>query len=139
MKFRVVVLDETAWGDWVETQRRPAVTPTDDLAARGMDLFLNGQFGGGQCIACHAVGGTAASANAAPNLTWFADPRHQCFAGCNFDLYLPDGSPNVEDLKAWLQDPNAVKLGAKMPDYGLSEDEIDAVVAYLYSLRPPST
>ena len=40
----------------------------------------------------------------------------------------------MEALKAWLRDPNAVKLGAKMPDYGLTEDEIDALVAYLFSL-----
>ena len=43
--------------------------------------------------------------------------------------------PNVEALKAWLRDPNAVKLGAKMPDYGLTEQQIDALVAYLYSLK----
>ena len=30
--------------------------------------------------------------------------------------------------------PNAVKLGAKMPNYHLSEDEINSLVAYLYSL-----
>jgi cytochrome c1 len=40
----------------------------------------------------------------------------------------------VDALKAWLRDPNAVKLGAKMPNYHLSEDEINALVAYLYSL-----
>jgi hypothetical protein len=27
-----------------------------------------------------------------------------------------------------------VKLGSKMPDYGLTEREIDDLVAYLYSL-----
>ena len=30
--------------------------------------------------------------------------------------------------------PDAVKLGSKMPDYQLTEEEIDALVAYLYSL-----
>ena len=35
---------------------------------------------------------------------------------------------------AWLHDPNAVKLGSKMPNYHLSDDEIDALVAYLESL-----
>ena len=39
-----------------------------------------------------------------------------------------------EALEAWLRDPNAVKLGAKMPDYDLTEREIDALVAYLESL-----
>ena len=50
---------------------------------------------------------------------------------------LRDGiltAPNEEALKAWLRDPSAVKLGAKMPNYHLTEDEINALVAYLYSL-----
>lgn len=133
MRFRIVVLEQSAWEAWVQNQKSPAVEPTDTLAAKGMDLFLNGA-GNGQCIACHAVGGTDAASNAAPNLTHFADPTRTCFAGCNFDLYLEDGSPNVEALKAWLRDPSAVKLGAKMPNYELSPEEIDALVAYLYSL-----
>jgi cytochrome c1 len=33
-----------------------------------------------------------------------------------------------------LHDPNAVKLGAKMPNYHLTQGEIDALVAYLESL-----
>jgi cytochrome c oxidase subunit 2 len=98
-----------------------------------MDLFLNGEFENGQCIACHAVGGTEAAGIAAPDLTHFADPTHECFAGCNWDTFV-DGEPNLEDLKAWLRDPGAVKLGAKMPDYGLTEEEIDAIAAYLFSL-----
>lgn len=134
MLFRIVVLDDAGWQAWVANQKEPSVTPTDDLAAKGLDLFLNGA-GNGQCVACHAMGGTDAAANAAPNLTHFAAPERECFAGCNVDLYLEDGSPNVEGLKAWLRDPSAVKLGAKMPNYQLSEEEIDALVAYLYSLR----
>jgi cytochrome c1 len=33
-----------------------------------------------------------------------------------------------------LRDPGAVKLGSKMPDYDLTDEEIEALVAYLYSL-----
>jgi cytochrome c oxidase subunit II len=137
MRFRVVVLDETDWAAWVAHHKAPAEEPTDPLARQGMDLFLNGKFDGGQCIACHAIGGTDAAGVAAPNLTHFADPTHECFAGCNWDTYL-DGDPNrpnLDDLKAWLRDPGAVKLGAKMPDYGLNEDQIDALAAYLFSLK----
>ena len=32
-------------------------------------------------------------------------------------------------------DPGAVKFGAKMPNYHLTDDEIEASIAYLYSLR----
>jgi cytochrome c oxidase subunit 2 len=128
MKFRVVVLDAAAWEDWVTRHKLPAETPADPLAAEGMDLFFNADFIEGSCIDCHAIGGTDAVQTAAPNLTHFADPTHECFAGCNWE------TSDVEALKAWLRDPDAVKQGAKMPDYGLTEDEIDAIVAYLYSL-----
>ena len=133
MKLRVVVLDQAGWERWVEEHKQPGDIPADPLAAEGMDLFLNGEFEGGQCIACHAIGGTDAAGTAGPNLTHFADPTHECFAGCDWETYV-DGQPNLEALTAWLRDPDAVKQGAKMPDYGLTEDQIDALAAYLYSL-----
>jgi cytochrome c oxidase subunit 2 len=40
-----------------------------------------------------------------------------------------------ENVAAWLADPPGVKPGAKMPDYGLSSDEIQKLVAYLESLE----
>jgi cytochrome c oxidase subunit 2 len=128
MRFRIVALDEADWQAWVENEKSPAVEPTDPLAQQGMDLFMNGVSGGGQCTACHAVGGTNATSPAAPNLTHFAAPTHECFAGCNWE------TADQEALKAWLRDPPAVKLGSKMPNYNLTDDEIDALTAYLSSL-----
>jgi cytochrome c oxidase subunit 2 len=128
MKLEVVALDPTDWEAWVENQKTLAPSPTDPLAKQGEQLFLNPLSDGrGACTACHAVGDSPGGA-AAPNLSHFADPTHTCFAGCNW---------STEDraaLAAWLENPGAVKLGAKMPDYGLTPDEIDALVAYLYSL-----
>jgi cytochrome c oxidase subunit 2 len=53
---------------------------------------------------------------------------------------LPAGlNPTQADhdaaLKEWLADPPTVKPGSYMPDLGLTADEIDAVVAYLGSLK----
>jgi cytochrome c1 len=70
---------------------------------------------------------------AAPNLSDFGNVTHQCFAGCDFETFV-DGHPNLPQLQAWLEDPNAVKLGAKMPDYNLTEQQITYLMAYLYSL-----
>lgn len=130
MKFRVVALDQTQWEAWVANHKQPAAEASDPLVSQGQKLFL-GQLSGerGSCTACHTIGGTEAASTAAPNLTHFADPTHECFAGCNWE------TGDIEALKAWLRDPNAVKLGAKMPDYQLSEDEINALVAYLESLK----
>jgi len=131
MLVRVRALSAEDWDAWVANQKLPGVTPEDgSLASRGMDLFLSPlSEGRGSCVACHAVGGTEAGSNAAPNLTHFADPTHECFAGCNWD------TTDRKALEAWLHDPNGVKLGAKMANYHLSPEEIDALVAYLYSLR----
>jgi cytochrome c oxidase subunit 2 len=130
MKFRIRALSAGDWADWVANEKRPAVHPLDADAAAGQEIFMNPlESGQGSCTACHAIGGTDAAAIAGPNLTHFAAPTHECFAGCIWE------TTDVEALKAWLRDPNAVKLGAKMPDYGLTEAQIDALVAYLYSLK----
>jgi cytochrome c oxidase subunit II len=129
MKVRVVALGRADWEAWVANQKKPAANPTDPLAKRGMDLFMNPLSDDrGTCISCHAIGGTNASSPAAPNLTHFADPTHECFAGCNWE------TTDRAALEAWLRDPNEVKLGSKMPSYHLSRDEIAALVSYLGSL-----
>ena len=128
MLVRVRALPAEDWEAWVENQKRASVEPTG-LAGEGMDLFLEPLSDGrGSCVSCHAVGGTDATAPAGPDLTHFADPTHECFAGCNWETTDRDA------LEAWLRNPDAVKLGSKMPDYDLTEEEIDALVAYLYSL-----
>lgn len=127
MKLTVVALEPDAWQAWVERQQQVPPSPTDPLAKEGEELFLNPLSDArGACTACHGVGGVGGTA--APDLTNFADPQHTCFAGCNW------ATDDREALEAWLRDPDAVKLGAKMPDYQLDAREIDALVAYLYSL-----
>jgi cytochrome c oxidase subunit 2 len=98
-----------------------APPPEGSLAARGREAFL-----GGQCVNCHAIQGTEAQATIAPDLTHFA--ARNTFAGAMFEV-------NERNLARWLANPPAMKPGAKMPDYGLSQEEIDALVAYLMSLE----
>lgn len=127
MKFAVVAHTPEDYDAWLRGQQADAVMPeSGSLAATGMDVFL------GQCIACHAVqgledaNGNPVVANGGPNLTHFAS--RECFAGC----WLQNDDP--EELAAWLDNPAAVKQGSWMPDYGLTPEEIDAVVAYLQGL-----
>ena len=130
MLVRVRALSAEDWEAWVINQKARGVTSSDRLATQGMDLFLGQLSGGrGSCIECHAVGGTDAAGQAGPELTHFADPTHECFAGCNWE------TTDRKALEAWLRDPEAVKMGSKMPNYHLTEEEIDALVAYLYSLK----
>ncbi len=121
MRLRVIAHTESDFDQWLSDQQAAAVSPTDPLAAEGERLFLEGQ-----CINCHAIQGTDAQARTGPDLTHFAS--RDTFAGALFNT-------NAENLRDWLDDPPAVKPGAKMPDYGLSSEEIDALVAYLLSLE----
>lgn len=121
MRLRVIAQSQADFDQWLSEQQQDAEEPADSLAAEGQDLFLQGA-----CINCHAVRGTDAQARTAPDLTHFAS--RQTFAGALFEN-------NTENLRAWLADPPAVKPGAKMPDYGLSSEQIDALVAYLQSLE----
>ena len=138
MKFRIIALNPTDWANWVEARKQesPKPAPGSD-AEKGMQIFFGtpGTVGEGmgQCIACHSIGGTSAVSTAAPNLSDFANETHICFAGCDFDTFV-NGQPNEAALSAWLEDPNAVKLGAKMPDYNLTPQQIQYLMAYLYSL-----
>ena len=42
---------------------------------------------------------------------------------------------NPENLRLWLANPQKEKPGSVMPNLGLSNDEITALVAYLQTLR----
>jgi cytochrome c oxidase subunit II len=121
MRLRVIAEEQSDFDDWVSDQQQDAETPTDALAAQGQDVFL-----GGECINCHAIQGTDAQATTAPDLTHFASRR--TFAGALF-------KNTPENVADWLRDPPAVKPGSIMPDYGLSEDDIEKLVAYLESLE----
>jgi cytochrome c oxidase subunit 2 len=128
MRFKVVAHDPAAFDEWLTSQTADAFDGQSGLAAEGKDLFETAG-----CIACHAIngytstGGGSAGVRVGPNLTHFAS--RDIFAGGMFD------NADAEQLAAWLRNPQAVKQGAQMPNLGLSDDQIAALVAYLQSLK----
>jgi cytochrome c oxidase subunit 2 len=130
MRLRVVVMTDDEWTAWVQNQQSFAVDPTDQQAVRGLDIFMNGPASGAAaCTSCHSIGGTVTGGTAAPNLTHFADATHSCFAGCTWE------TTDLDALRAWLHDPGGVRLGSKMPNYHLTDEEIDDLVALLSGLE----
>lgn len=122
MRFTVVAQTQEEFNAWVRAQQQDAATPAGgSLAATGFDTFNSAG-----CVACHAIQGVEGAANGGPNLTHFAS--RPCFAGCMFE-----NTP--EELARWLEDPPARKPGSFMIDYGLTQGQIDALVAYLMSLE----
>jgi mono/diheme cytochrome c family protein len=152
--MRVVALDEADYAAWQEGQQEGAALPTGSLAKDGMEIFRT------TCSGCHLVSGTGGNedifsgtaqvSGAAPNLTHFAS--RGIFAGGVFDLWVDaDGNGevdldeqgkqlNVADLQAWLHNPPAQKPmypeGSRgMPNLNLTDEQIDALVAYLETLE----
>ena len=40
-----------------------------------------------------------------------------------------------ENLRLWIENPEAIKPGSLMPSMGLNEQDLEAVTAYLETLR----
>lgn len=120
MLFHVVASSPADFDAWVKTQQTvPAASAGD--AARGADVFSKGA-----CVGCHTIDGTKAQGKVGPNLTHFGS-RMSIAAGT-----LPN-SP--ENLATWLKNPQAVKPENDMPNLGLSDADIQSLVAYLESLK----
>jgi cytochrome c oxidase subunit II len=79
-----------------------------------------------QCASCHTIAGTPAQGTVGPNLT---------HVGSRTSL-ASDEIPNTPKwLAAWIQNPQKIKPGSRMPDLGLSSPQIEKLVAYLETLR----
>ena len=126
MRLVAFAHEQTQFEEWVRGMTDPAPEPSG-AAAEGARLFQEGQFADGPpCSACHAVDATQDAPNAGPNLAGFAN--RTTFAGAIFEN-------NDENVAAWLRNPPAAKEGAKMPNLGLTAEQIQALVAYLNSLE----
>ena len=138
MRMQAVALSPADFQAWVDQQVQPAAEPTDPAAIAGKTIFES------QCARCHVIDGVNDEtkgadliANAAPNLTHLMS--RTTYAGGIFNLYEPDGSLDRTQLEAWLRNAPAEKPAYAegrrgMPAMGLSEGQIDDVVAYLQTL-----
>ena len=106
---------------WLVAQRQPAPPPASPEQQRGLEVVERGP-----CAMCHTVVGTSAGGRTAPDLTHIAT-RSTIAAGT---------APNTRGyLAGWITDPQHMKPGAKMPSTGLSAGELQAVLAYLETLK----
>ncbi len=52
------------------------------------------------------------------------------------DTIASGAAPNTpENLRIWIQNPDAIKPGSLMPAMNLTEQELDRVTAYLLTLH----
>ena len=121
MSFVVVADSPADYDVWIANQKRPAVASSDSSALAGQKVFLSQS-----CGFCHTVRGTPAAARVGPDLTHVGS-RRTLAAG------TIDNSRG--NLAAWIENPDRLKPGTKMPPVPLDGPTLGALVAYLETLR----
>ena len=122
MRFEVIVQSQADYDAWVAQQQQPAASPQTDLQKQGAQIITTAG-----CQACHSINGVSAMVGkVGPNLTHVAS--RQQIAGGILDF-------NADNLHTWIGNPPGVKPGAIMPKLPLTSDQLDAIVAYLTSLK----
>lgn len=119
MLLRVWVDSPEDFDTWVRGQKQIAIQDEKEIAGRRV-------FETTACVNCHAVAGTAATGTFGPDLTHLMS-RQTIAAG---------GADNTPDnLRLWIQNPDAIKPGSLMPAMKLADPDLDALVRYLETLR----
>jgi len=119
MLLNVMVDSPEDFQKWVANQKAPAVE--SEQVAAGRRVYENNA-----CVNCHTIAGTDSKGTFAPDLTHLMS-RTTIASGA---------APNDEkNLRLWVEDPDAIKPGCLMPAMQLNQQDINALVAYLMTLR----
>ena len=119
MLIRVYVDTPEQFSEWAHNQQR--IGRQDPQVALGQHIFETES-----CMNCHTIKGTAATGRFGPDLTHLMS-RATIASGI-----APNNRANLSD---WIKSPDHLKKGSLMPAMQLSDDQIDAVVAYLSTLQ----
>jgi cytochrome c oxidase subunit II len=121
MSFLVIAESASRFSAWLDSQRRPAISPRNEMALRGEQVFLSAP-----CVLCHTIRGIDAFGQVAPDLTHLAS-RQTLAAGT-----LPNTPGH---LAGWIVDPQNIKPGTRMPPVNIPATDMDPLLAYLGSLQ----
>jgi len=119
MLLRVYVDPPDKFRQWIEEQSKRA--QVSESAKEGRRIFETTA-----CINCHAVSGTVADGRFGPDLTHLMS-RDTIASGAATNTH--------ENLRLWIHNPETIKPGALMPAMNLKQQDLDAVTAYLETLR----
>jgi cytochrome c oxidase subunit 2 len=119
MLLRVVVDSPEDFDAWVRAQQQPAAR--EEQAAEGRRVFETTA-----CLNCHSVAGTVANGRFGPDLTHLMS-RNTIASGAALNT--------PENLRRWIEDPDTIKPGSLMPAMKVADPDLDALVAYMRTLR----
>jgi cytochrome c oxidase subunit II len=119
MLLRVYADSPDDFKKWIEEQKKPA--HVSDAVNEGRRIFETTA-----CINCHAVSGTVANGRFGPDLTHLMS-RDTIASGA--------AANTTENLRLWIEDPDAIKPSSLMPAMKLNDRDLGAITAYLETLR----
>ena len=149
MRFKVKVVPEENFDAWVTAWRTP---PASDANPETADV-MEAPPSFGACLACHNISGTNANIaqqGIAANSGYLDPESDEVIRGPGPNLTLLACRDTIgagvlentpENLERWLKQTDQVKEGVYMPNYytmdpGLTDEQVDELVAYLQSLKP---
>ena len=137
MRAHIEAVPQADFDAWIAEQLAPTAVPAEGTPEfEGLQVYLNKG-----CVQCHTVDFedndlgindniVAEGGFNGPNLTHFGNQYRTMFAGA----ILPEQGEDFDAaLKRWLANPPEVKPGSFMPDLGLTDAEIDALIVWLRS------
>jgi cytochrome c oxidase subunit 2 len=121
MRMIVVAESEADFDAWEKGQLATPAIPTGGEAAHGVQVLKQET-----CLNCHAISGLPGTRQIGPDLTHIAGRR-----------ILAAGAVenNPENLFRWLKDPESIKPESHMPNFQLSDEKVQALVAYMETLK----
>ena len=121
MRMIVVAEPQSDFDAWQTAQLTTPVAPASGLAGQGFQVFKDET-----CLNCHAISGLQGHKHIGPDLTHIAGRR----------IIASGAAPNdPEDLFRWLKDPASIKPESHMPNFQLSDDRVNALVADMETLK----
>ncbi|MCA1582256.1 MAG: cytochrome c oxidase subunit II [Acidobacteria bacterium] len=121
MAFTIFAETPERYSAWYEKQLAPAAEPSTPSQERGRQVFVSNS-----CVFCHAIQGTPAFGQVAPDLT---------HVGGRGTLAAGSVANNPGNLAGWIADPQSIKPGNHMPPMLMAPEDLLAVTDYLESLK----
>jgi cytochrome c oxidase subunit 2 len=137
MALSVVADSPADFETWLANERRMAPTPASSAVSQGRQVFLSAP-----CVACHTIRGVSQVRRIG---SVFRFDQNRPFTSAygpdltHFGSRLSIGAgavPNTRgNLGGWIVDSQTIKPGNRMPPIQLSGQELQALIAYLESLK----
>jgi cytochrome c oxidase subunit 2 len=121
MALLVIALPADEFDRWALQHSQAPSGPTSELQERGQLAFTSLP-----CAGCHTIRGTSATGTKGPDLTDFGERQ---------SIGAETVPNNTGNLAGWIVNSQSIKPGNQMPPISVGSGELQALIAYLQSLK----